>query len=252
VEVTHGKLRLVRERDEAATTKEARATTLVTEAKAIREECKKEFGDPHKARKAVDKAEWVEAAQWIERVLNVDMATFTRELAKASKGMDPKALEAWKKERELKAREEALTAKETKTATEKTEQERTAKATKTIGIKVAGHDALKLKDGAKQVLTLLEANFNEKTGELGMGYKQAADLVLAEFDAQALALGYTKPGAAPKPEEKPEKKPDPAPGKKPFEAPAGATTPEPGKRRGSSLEERQAKADRAYGRSKVL
>ncbi len=251
VDASNAKLRLVRERDDAATTKETKAINLVAEAKSLRDECKKEFGDPHKARKAVDKGEWVEAVQYLEQILKVDFGTLTREVAKATKGMDPKALETWKRERELKAREDALTAKEKKTETERTEAERTAKATKTIRTKLPDHPAMKLKKGDVEVLRVLEDNFDEKTGNLGLTYTQAADRVLADFDAQALALGYTKPGAAPKTEEKPAKKTEEPAGKKPFVAPAGAAT-EPGKRRGSSFEERSARADRQFGRSKTL
>lgn len=254
VDASGKKLMLVRENVSKASTLLAQATEKETTAKTIREDCKREFGDPHRARKAVSEGKFAEAAQWIEKALDIPFAEFTRHVATATKGMDPKELERFTKDRELRDREKALEAKEKAKVEELSREQQTAKATKTIVAKCAGHAVLKLRDGAKLVLRKLEDAFDDKTGVVGLGYSQAADQVLAEFDESARALGYTKGAAAPevKPEVKPEEKPR---GKVEFQQPAGDKKneePAGSKRRGSSFEERTAKAARAYERSRAL
>lgn len=249
VDASTAKLALVRKRGQEADAK-------LTQANQLKVECQQEYGAPHKARKAVDKGEFAEAARWIGEALKMDFATFTRKVADATKGMDPKELERFQKDRELKAREDALEAKERAKETERTEAERTAKATKTIEAKLSDHPVLKLRGGSALVYRVLESAFDKATGTLGIGYKQAADRVLAEFDENAKALGYTKGGKpteeAPhtKPEDKPPTKPR---GKQGFTPPEKAEQNEPagGKRKGSTLEERQARAERSFQRNQV-
>lgn len=244
VDASSAKLALVRKRQQSAEASE-RAV------KEIREECKRLYKDPHAARKAVDEGRFSDAAQYMEHVLGMTFAEFTRKVATATKGMSPEELERHKKERELKAREEALAEKERKSATEKSEQERVEKACKSITAKLANHDVLKIKNGARLVYKLLDENFDPETGTLKLGYKQAADQVLADFESNAKALGWSKGG---KQEQAPEKKPDPEskPGKQEFPAPAGEHNGESGKtRRGKSFEERAALASRKFERSRL-
>ncbi len=251
VDASGTKLALGRKREAVAAHKLEEAKVKEQKAEDIRAECKRVYGPPHKIKTSVDKGDFVGAAQAIADAAGIDFATLTRKVAEVTKGMDPKELERWTKDRELRAREEALAAKETKIQTEKTETERQAKAQKTIAIKCAGHDVLKLPKGAGLVLAKLEENFNSETGELKMGYAQAADAVLQEFDATAKALGYSKGAAAPAPA-KAETEQKPA-GKREFQPPRGAQQ-EPassdGKRRGSSFEDRAARAERQFQRSR--
>ena len=251
VDTSSAKLALSRKRGQEAEEK-------LTQANTLKVECQKEYGAPHKARKAVDKGDFAEAARWVGEALKMDFATFTRKVADATKGMDPKELERFTKDRELKQREEALEAKEKAKETERTEAERVGKATKTIAAKLPDHPAIKLKDGAKLIYLVLEASFDKATGTLGIGYKQAADRVLAEFDENARALGYSKGAAAPaapvvtkKPEEAP---PARTRGKQEFTPPVASKEPDQAqgnKRKGSSLEDRAARAERAHQRNQT-
>lgn len=242
------KLSLVRKRLTEATDKEK-------SAQGIRDECKRMYGSPHKAKKAVDEGKFAEAAQWIADTLQIDFATFTRKVADATKGMDPKELERFQKDRELKDREKALEERERTTTEARSKADVETRSLKVIEGKCAGMGALKLRGGARLVLRRMEENFDDKTGVLRLGYKQAADQVLEEFEADARALGYSK-GAPATPEKKPETKTEETPrGKKPFQPAAAETTeqePASGKRKGSTLEERQARADRQFQRSRPL
>lgn len=248
VDASAAKLSLSRKRLGEAAEKEKAA-------QSIREECKREFGSPFKARKAVDEGRFADAAQWIADTLRMDFATFTRHVATATKGMDPKELERFQKDRELKERETALEAKERRTTEAKTKEELEARSLKVIEAKCAGLPALKIRGGARLILRRMEESFDEKTGVLGLGYKQAAEQIMDEFEADARAAGYSR--GAPAPEKKPETKAETKPkGKEPFEAPAGERTESApatgGRRKGSTLEERQARADRQFQRSRPL
>ncbi len=247
VDVSSGKLSLSRKRMQEAEAKERNATEMQAE-------CKRLYGDPHKARLATDAGRFAEAAEYFSRIVGMDFATFTRHVAGATKGMAPEELARFQKERELARREKELNDREGKAQRERTEEERIGKACKTIETKLTGHDALKLKGGSRRVYAILNDHFDPKSGQLSIGYQKAADMALAEFRADADALGYTKGGKAPEPEQKPsEARPDEPRGKKPF-APAEAKTDEPaaGKRRGMTMEERSARADRNYQRSRPL
>lgn len=254
VDASGKKLSLVRERVKEAEAKVAQANAKEAEANAIRVECKQAYGPPHLARKAVDAGKFADAAQWMEKVLDMPFAEFTRQVALATKGMAPEALAAFQKDRELKAREEALAAKERRTTDERSQAERDAKATKTIETKCSGHDALKLTNGSKMIMAVLHDHFDAKTGAITIGYKQAADLVLGQFEAQAKALGYTRGGAPPAPVAAPKAEPPVVPGKRDFTPPEPETEEPPAgtKRRGTSFEERSARASRQFERSRPL
>jgi hypothetical protein len=247
VEVSNAKLRLARGRNQEADAKLRKATEAVQTAEQLQAAAKKEYGAPHKAREAYDKGEFADAAQWIAQALDDDFASITRNIANATKGMDAKELGRFTKDRELRQREAALTAREKAREQEVTAEQRTARAVKTIDAKCAGHDALKLQGGSKLILRRLEDAFDPKSGKLGIGYQQAADQVLAEFMADAKALGLTRGEQPAKVEEK--AKPEPAKGKKEF--PAAAAKGDAEKTRGLTFEERQARAARAYERNRI-
>lgn len=250
VDASSAKLRLSRKREEEAVSRAKDAETKLAEANELREAAKREYGAPHKAREAYDKGYFHEAAQWVSHVLGDDFATVTRNIANATKGMTPEALKQFQKERELKQREAALEAKERQREEKITEEQRTGRALQAIDSRCAGHDALKIKGGNKLIMRLLEDAFDPKTGKIGIGYKQAADRVLEEFLANAQALGLTR-GA-------PEKKPDPPPkpkGPEPhrrreFPADRVGTDSAGDKRKGTSFEERAARAQRAFERGR--
>lgn len=246
MDVSSGKLAISRKRLQDATQAERAA-------KEIRDECRRAYRDPHLARKAVDEGKFHEAAEYIAHVIGMDFGEFTRHVATATKGMSKEELERFKKERDLEARERALAEKEKRTETEKTEQERIGKACKTIEAKLPEHPAIKLKNGARLIYAVLDDHF--KDGKLTIGYKQAADRVLQEFEENARALGYTKGGKAAEPEKKPEVKPAPEEkpaGKKEFPAEPGQRQDGSEKpRRGRSFEERSALASRTFERSRL-
>jgi len=255
MDASTAKLALVRERVTEATKRDQAADAKLAKVESQKAEARREFGAPFKAKAAYDRGDFAESAEWIAFVLKDDFATITRNVAKHTKGMDPVELARFQKERELKDREAALAAKEKKVETETTEAQRTGKALKTIGAKCSGHAALKLKGGSKLVLAVLQADFEEHSGTMTLGYRQAADRVLADFEEQATALGWSKPGAAPKEETKPAAKveTETPKGKRPFVASEGEHVSESGaKRRGKSMEERQAIADRAFQRGRLV
>lgn len=214
----------------------------------MREAAKKEFGAPHKAREAYDKGDFAGAAQWIANALDDDFASITRNVANATKGMDEKTLATFRKERELNQREAALNAKERDRERTVTEEQRIAKGLKTIEAKCAGHDVLKLKGASRAIHKRLEEAWDAKSGELKLGYKQAADQVLAEFMQDAEALGLTKAEPAPKVESTP---PPKSRSREEFPARQERVEDDGTKTRGLSFAERQARAARAYERSRV-
>lgn len=245
VDASSAKLALGRKRSQEAAAAERNA-------REIRDECRRLYRDPHQAKKAVDDGKFHEAAEYVSSILGMDFGEFTRHVANATKGMKPEELERYKRERAVEARERAVAEKEKKTETERTEEERIGKACKTIEAKLSGHDALKLRGGARLIYRVLDENFNSKTGELKIGYKQAADQVLNEFLENARALGLTK-GGKQEPEKKPEEKKGeekPA-GKKEFPAPPGERQDGERPRRGRSHEERAALASRQFERSRL-
>jgi hypothetical protein len=245
VDISSAKLRLGRKRESEADAKMAEATEM-------RDAARREYGAPHKAREAYDKGDFHEAAQWISQALGDDFAAITRNVANATKGMNETELKKFQKERELKQREAALEAREKKQQAEVTQAERDGRALKAVSAKCAGHDALKLRGGDRLIKAVLEQHFNPATGVIGIGYRQAADQVLAEFLENARALGLAKPSSEPAKQEA--IPPEPAPKTRARrEFPADKT---PGadadgqKTRGSSLAERQARAQRAFERGR--
>jgi len=245
VDISSAKLRLGRKR-------ESEADAKIAEATEMRDAARREYGAPHKARAAYDKGDFHEAAQWISQALGDDFATITRNVANATKGMNEAELKKFQKERELKQREAALEAREKKQQAEVTQAERDGRALKAVSAKCAGHDALKLRGGDRLIKAVLEQHFNPATGVIGIGYRQAADQVLAEFLENAQALGLAKPSSEPAKQEAI----TPEPAAKPRarrEFPADKT-PGPDadgqKTRGSSLAERQARAQRAFERGR--
>lgn len=251
VDASSAKLRLSRKREEEAVARAKDAETKLAEANELRDSARREYGAPHKAREAYDKGDFHEAAQWVSHVLGDDFATVTRNIANATKGMTPEALKQFQRERELKLREAALEAKEKAREEKISEEQRTGRALQAIDSRCAGHEALKIKGGNRLIMRLLEDAFDPKTGKIGIGYKQAADRVLNEFLENAQALGLTR-GVTP------EKEPDPPPkpkapeqrGRREFPADRVGADSVGDKRKGTSFEERTARAQRAFERGR--
>jgi len=170
------------------------------------------FGDPESARKAYDAGQHHEAAKYIQRIFGDDFAEITKKIARATAGLSPEKLKELE-ERDRFTREK----REFEEAKAKAEREKNQGATreKAIGVckdKCAGHDALKLKNGADLVLREMERNWDADTKSFKVSWRQAADAVVAEKMAEAEALGLKRPTATlvPKKEEpKPEAKPEP-------------------------------------------
>lgn len=257
VDASSAKLRLGRKREQEADRKLAEAETKAREVADIHESARREYGAPHKARESYDRGDFHEAAQWIAHVLGDDFATVTRNVANATKGMSPEALRQFQRERELKQREAALEAKERGHKETITQQQADERALKAVNAKCAGHDVLKLKGGDKLVRKLLDDRFNPETGTIGIGYRQAADMVVADFLDNAKALGLVKADDVepPPPPQVIVQTPPPAPapkprGKREFPADKGLDA-EGDKRKGAGFERRRALADRLFEKSRA-
>lgn len=258
VDASSAKLRLGRKREQEADRKLAAAEAKAREVAEIHESARREYGAPHKAREAYDRGDFHEAAQWISHSLGDDFATITRNVANATKGMSPEALKQFQRERELKQREAALEAKERRHTESITQQQADERALKAVNAKCAGHDVLKIKGGDRLVKKLLEDKFDPQTGTIGIGYRQAADMVVAEFLENAKALGLVKADEVepPPPAQVIVHTPPPAPapppkprGKREFPADKGLDS-EGDKRKGQGFERRRALADRLFERGR--
>lgn len=198
------------------------------------------YGDPDAAKQAYDKGSFHEAAKYMQRIFGDDFATITQKIARATAGLSPEKL------KELEDRDAFTREKrefDARKAKDKEESEKGAtreKAQKVVTEKCAGHDALKLRNGAELVLRELEANFDATAKTFKISFRQAADKVVAEKLAEAEALGVRRPSAkivesAPPPVARLAKK---------------VIHPEPSPKNGSrlSFEERHAAAGRIYAK----
>jgi hypothetical protein len=252
VDTSDARLALIRRRSGALTKKELAIANRETKAAKAEADLRATYLDPHKATAAYGKGDFHAAAEYMAKIFGDDFATITRNIAKATSGMDPKELERYRKDRELTAREKALEAKVKESERSVTEQQRRSKSEQVIAAKCDGHPALALKGGAALILATLEAAWDPDTKTVGLGYRQAADQVLAAFDANAKALGYAKDGLRLQPAPAATQE-TPRRGKQEFPQPAGEDAGKPGetRRRGMSFEERAARAARISERSRL-
>lgn len=151
------------------------------------------FGAPEAAATAYNKGEYHTAAKYMQKIFGDDFATITQKIARATAGLAPEKL------KELEERDNFAREKREWEAQKKKEEESKkttatrSEALKTVASKIAGHDALKLKNGSELVLRELEQSWDGSGFKVT--FKQAADKVVADKLAEAEALGARRVAA---------------------------------------------------------
>lgn len=165
------------------------------------------FGNPVRAKEAYDKGEYHEAARYVQHIFGDDFAQITQKIARATAGMDPTRLKELEDRDTLTREKREWEAEKAKREADSKQQVTRQQALATVASKIAGHDALKLRNGNELVLRELEGSWDEATRGFRLSIKQAADKVVADKVAEAEALGLKRHTATlvpTKPASKPE------------------------------------------------
>ncbi len=162
------------------------------------EELRTEFGTPREFKRLYKQGKFSTAATMLQKWLGEDFGTITRNIAREVAGLDPKEKALLEAQQKLEQDRAELEAQRTKTQTTQTQSQKRENALKTVATKCAGHQVLKIKNGADLVLAEMEAAWDPDQQGCRITFKQAADAVLERKLEDARALGLDKPAAAPK------------------------------------------------------
>lgn len=178
----------IRERDKQVTQREHAYNENVA---AIR----KEYGAAVQAAKAYREGKLDQFVTLVQELTGETYDEAQRKVIKGELSLDPNTRELRKEIENLRA-ERAREKKEAEEARNKqAQQEQYRKAEEAVTAELASHRVSKVKGFQRDVLSRVRDSWDGQ--DYTMSFEEAADLIMAEKDAEAEALGYSRANAVP-------------------------------------------------------
>ncbi len=181
----------VRERAKALETQQHEFNRLVAEART-------EYGPAIKAAKAYKDGDLTAFVTLVQELTGESYEEAQRKVIKGEIAVDP-VVRKLRDELAAARREQAAEKQAEKQAREEAEQQtarqtREAQAIEAVGAELAGHRVAKLRGFEKAVIAKVRESWDGS--DYTMSLEEAADALMADRDAEAEALGYSRPAPA--------------------------------------------------------